>query len=325
MVDEMLHLKYLLVTLTYKHLMTLLKEISVIALLLVVTAGISGAYVEKRLQVTQFIENTENQVSLQSKALSENVTKTVTREEIEIVVRDLTDKVVEAKQEAVQATVQSAQIQGATQALAPMLANPALSDTLKTLAESPQAVQALTQVADAVEQASEATDNSAIELITRIDSVENNIKKLEEFNIPSLITKLEDLSKNTPSLTALDEAIKKTTDELTKRGDEAIAKEVDKLASKLSDQILSTNQPINVRMGNAESSILSLGTKVDIHTSDITALKLYDASQTSLNSTLALSADLIATNNLLGIAQQDILSLDSRVDTIESRYFSPTF
>jgi hypothetical protein len=99
-----------------------------------------------------------------------------------------------------------------------MLANPALSETLKTLAESPQAIVALTQVAEAVEEANTAgTDNSALELVTRIDSVESNIKKLEDLDVPGLILKLEELSKNTPSLTALDEAIKKTTDELTAR------------------------------------------------------------------------------------------------------------
>jgi hypothetical protein len=91
--------------------MALLKDISVISLLVVCTSGISGWYVQKSLQINQFIENTNNEVKLNSAAAATLKTESVSREFVEIIVKDLTSKVVEAKQEAVQATVQAAQIQ----------------------------------------------------------------------------------------------------------------------------------------------------------------------------------------------------------------------
>lgn len=201
----------------------------------------------------------------------------------------MTQDVQKAQAIAQVAQVQVAQVQGATTALAPMLANPELQKTLTTLASSPAAVSAMSELATTVKEAeASGDDNKTLELVSRLDksdetikTIEDSLKKIEALDVPSLIVKLENLKAGTPSLEALDSAIKKTTDELTRRGDEAIQKEVNQLSSKLSDQIINSTQPVNVRIGNAENSILTLNTKVETNTLDISTLKSNNITNTA--------------------------------------------
>jgi hypothetical protein len=218
-------------------------------------------------------------------------------------------------------------------ALSPIISSPELQSTLKTLASSPEAVSALNNVADAVEKSKESADGGkAVELISRLDSIEANIKTIEDFHIDELVKKIEDLKSGTPSLEALDTAIKKTTDELTKRGDEAISKEVDKLSSKLSDQIISTNQPINVRMGNAENSILSLNTKIDTAITDVSSLKVDNVvnkanilSLQTFQTTQDAINDSLATNTALQTTNDAVSAINTRVNSLEHNSITPDF
>lgn len=269
--------------------MAILKDFSVLTLIVVWTAGVSWWYVQKSLQVNQVINEVNNQVKLNSAAAATLKTESVSKEYIEIVVKWMTQDVQKAQAIAQVAQVQVAQVQGATTALAPMLANPELQKTLTTLASSPAAVSAMSELATTVKEAeASGDDNKTLELVSRLDksdetikTIEDSLKKIEALDVPSLIVKLENLKAGTPSLEALDSAIKKTTDELTRRGDEAIQKEVNQLSSKLSDQIINSTQPVNVRIGNAENSILTLNTKVETNTLDISTLKSNNITNTA--------------------------------------------
>jgi hypothetical protein len=238
------------------------------ALILVVsTAGVASIITQRYMGITQIVNNQKNEVALNAQSRSEMKTTTISRQEIEIVVKDLTKNIEKAQTTAAVAQVQAAQTQGSMVALSPIISSPALQETLKTLASSPEAVSALNNVAVAVEKAKEGGDEGkTVELLTRLDNVESNIKKLEDFKIEDLIAKIESLKASVPTTEVLDANLKTLNDLLTKQGNEAIAKEISALSNKFNEQITNEKQPLQVQITAANNSILNIQSGMSILT-----------------------------------------------------------